>query len=58
VCHAIERRAFYHRFDVLGRQALRPEAPSEQPLKTAIKITSGGQRYPEHAEAEWAVKSR
>ena len=25
---------------------------------TAMKITSGGQRYPENAEAEWAVKSR
>jgi len=25
---------------------------------TAIKLTSGGQRYPENAETEWAVKSR
>ena len=25
---------------------------------TAIKITSGGQRYPENAEPEWVVKSR
>jgi hypothetical protein len=26
--------------------------------RTAIKITSGGQRYPENTEVEWVVKSR
>jgi hypothetical protein len=26
--------------------------------RTAIKITSGGQQYPENAELEWTVKSR